>query len=611
MKNKNRNLLETAARIINPKDKIPMSSFILLIGMLVLFLSVLGIRDVIITPMLVSLTGDVTIRLWIPIIYWIGIVLSVGMILAYVINNPPKIDSEDIIDGGIYLLLSLPFLYLLLTQRLFLDFWLDELMSIVRHIKPSVSEAVLSYPAPNNHIFSNFVSAIYVQIIGRQELNEILAKPFLLRLPYMLAGLSTILVSGFGAKKLINRTSGYIAVILLCTTIPYLNFVVQVRGYSFSVLFFSLIILLSLDYRKYPTRRKAAGIVIFTCLLIYTIPSNIYAILAIMFYYFAVIICQYFSKRQILHSKHVRELIYKDLSVLSLLFGGVFLSVLLYLPLIPKMMGDSYMESSGLFSGNVFQDTFQQTILHLISNRWVIMIPAVIGIILYAVKFLEKKNRISNRVLGIALASMTIPFVASFSRGDHPFERVFLVLLPAFVLLMSLGISEIYTFLRDKLSQLSISPGSIVVVVFFVSNLVFFQTFNHNRGQIKQNLEDQQFDYVQYSDNRMWASHFLDYYQVLPLISVIEKESSPDNIYLDNDNIRYEWVVTTYLDAFGINFRNFSEIDDFAKQDYIVVTSYPDTSIAKTQYFYPDSECELISPALSIYQAWICAINPD
>jgi len=609
--NKNRNLLEITARIINPKDKIPMSSLILLIGILGLFLSVLGIRDVIITPMLVSLTGDGTIRLWIPVIYWIGIVLSVGMILAYVSNNPPKIDLEDLTDGGIYLILSLPFLYLLFTQRLFLDFWLDELMSTVRHIKPSVSEAVLSYPAPNNHIFSNFVSAIYVQIIGRQELHEILEKPFLLRLPYLMAGFSTILVTGFGAKKHINRTSGYIAVILLCTTIPYLNFVVQVRGYSFSILFFSLIILLSLNYRKYPTRWNGAGIVIFTCLLIYTIPSNIYAISAIYAYYFVVTIFQLFSMRRCQDKKEFKELIYGDLTVLWLLTGGIILSVLLYLPLIPKMMGDSYMESSGLFSGNVFQGTFQQIFLHLISNRWVIMIPAVIGIILYAVKFSKKENRIINHLLGIALFSMVIPFVASFSRGDYPFERIFLVLLPAFVLLMTLGISEIYTFLRDKLSQLSISPGVLVVLVFFVSNLVFFQTFSINKGQIKQNLEYQKFDYVQYSDNRMWASHFLDYYQVLPLVNVIEEASSPGRIFLDNDNIRYGWVVTTYLDAFGINFRNYSEIDNFAKRDYIVVTSYPDNSIAKTKNSYPDSECKLISPALSIYQAWNCVINLD
>ncbi len=608
---KHRNFLEIAARIINPKDKIPMSPFILLIGMLVLFLSVLGIRDVIITPMMVSLTGDVTIRLWIPVVYWIGIVLSVGMILAYVNNNPPKIDLEDLIDGGIYLFLSLPFLYLLFTQRLFLDFWLDELISIVRHIRPSVSEAVLSYPAPNNHIFSNLISAIYVQIIGRQELIDILEKPFLLRLPYLLAGLSTILAIGFGAKKLINRTSGYIAVILLCTTIPYLNFVVQVRGYSFSIFFFCLIILLALNYRKNPTRWNAAGIVIFTCLLIYTIPSNIYAIAAIMAYYFVVIITKYFSKRQVINTKQLRELINEDLTVLGLLFGGILLSFLFYIPLIDKMVGDSYMESSGLFSGNVFQGTFQQTILHLISNRWAIIVPAVIGIILYAVKFSQKENRITNHLLGIALFSMIIPFVASYSRGDQPFERIFLVILPAFVLLMSLGISEIYTLLRDKLSHLSISPGVLVIVVFLVSNLVFFHTFNNNKGQIKQNLEDQQFDYVQYSDNRMWASHFLDYYQVLPLVNVIEGASSPGSIFLDNDNIRYGWVVATYLDASGINFRNYSEIDDFAKQDYIIVTSYPDSSITKAQDSYPDSECELLSPALSIYQAWNCVVNSE
>lgn len=81
-----------------------------------------------------------------------------------------------------------------------------------------------------------------------------------------------------------------------------------------------------------------------------------------------------------------------------------------------------------------------------------------------------KKDR---SFLEIALFSMIIPFMVSYSRGDHPFERIFLVLLPAFVLLMSSAISEIYTLLRGKLSHLPMSPGILVAAVFLVSNLVF------------------------------------------------------------------------------------------------------------------------------------------
>jgi len=376
-------------------------------------------------------------------------------------------------------------------------------------------------------------------------------------------------------------------------------------------LFFSLLILNTLVYHKSPTKWKAAAIIAYTCLLIYTIPSNIYAITAICAYYFVVTFIQFISNRRSQEKKQLKELINEDVEVLLLLIGGIMLSVLLYLPLIPKMMGDSYMESSGLFLGSVFQGTFQQTILHLISRRWAIIVPAVIGLILYLVKLTHKENRETDHVLGLSIFSMVIPFVASFSRGDHPFERVFLVLLPAFILLLSLGISELYKLIRDKLSHFPFSSAGFVVLVFFVSNLAFFQTFNSLKGQIKQNLEGQKFDYVQYSDNRMWASHFLDYYQLLPLVDIVGGASSPGNIYLDNDNIRYEWVVATYLDAFGINFRNYSDIDDLANQDYIVVTSYPDSSVTKIQSSDPNSDCVLLSPALSIYQAWRCESNPD
>lgn len=610
MKN-NKNILGKTARLFNPKDKIPMSPVVILTGVMLLFLSILGLRDVIFTPMLVSITGNGSIRLWIPVIYWAGVVLSAGMILVYAINNPPVIAREDLLDAGIYLVLSLPFFYLLITERLFLDFWLDELMSIVRHIRPSISEAVLSYPAPNNHIFSNLVSAIYVQVIGSEDLYQILANPYLLRLPYLLSAIITVLVTGFTAKKFINKVSGYNAVILLGTTIPYLNFVVQVRGYSFSILFFSLLILSALSYRKSPTKWKAAGIVGLTCLLIYTIPSNIYAISAIYAYYFAMICFRFFSTRRSQNKKQSKERINEDGVIFLLLTGGIALSALLYLPLIPKMMGDSYMKSSGLFSGNIFQGTFQQIFLHLISRRWAIIIPAGVGIILYSAKFSNVANRETNQLAGITIFSMVIPFVASYSRGDQPFERVFLVLLPAFILILSLGISEIIDLFRDRLPKLPLSSAGFVIVIFLVSNLVFYQTFNNLKGQIKQNLEDQKFDYVQVSDNRMWASHFLDYYQVLPLVDILGRENAPRNIYLDNDNLRYEWVVATYLDAFGINFRNYSDIDDFANQDYIVVTSYSNSSVTKIRSSYPNSDCVLLSPALSIYQAWGCHSNSD
>jgi hypothetical protein len=595
--------------IFNPAVKVHVSPWMGVLGGGLFILSLMGIRNVIFTPNIVKLLGNNLIEPWLDFVYLIGIIISLMIVMAYLINKPTDLTLEDLKELGVYLLLVIPFLSLVFTQRLFLDFWLDELISIVRHIQPSVREAILYYPVPNNHIFSNLLTAVYIQVIGKQEMREILSSPVILRLPYLFSSIISLYVLGLTAKKHIHKLAGFVSVILLSTTIPFLNFAVQVRGYSFTILFSSLLLFTILQYLEKPTRWRSTGICIYTCLLVYTVPSNIYFVFSLIIYFILVNLLGVPNSLRA-NKENYKKNIYQvidDLKPVLFLVGGIILSVLLYAPLISSMTSDTYMRSEGLFRGSVFQSVFQNTLVHLVSKRWVLLILGMVGI--GSVIINEEEVTGKKHLVGVLSSAIFLPFLLSFIRGDKPFERVFLVILPAFIMFLSMGIIEVYKYIRKYFSDNSLLPQVYISLIFIIANIIFGVTYQDIKSEIKQYLIAQEFDYVEFRDNRMWASHFLEYYRVMDLIDFIEESEGFYLVYLDKNNTRYSWVVSTYFDCFGIDYIEFEESKEIEGNKVLMVMSYPDRSLEDIYIYYPESSCYNPSNVLSLYQARLCDIK--
>ena len=251
-------------------------------GIGIFLFSLLGLRDIIIPSLIKKFISSPALTGLMTPVYWIGLILGGAILALYFRSNPvqfyPGISSRDLF---LWLILASPFLYTVIIKRLFLDFWIDEVLSITRHIQPSIQSALLWYPAPNNHIFSNALTGLYTQLIGATDLLTLLANPLILRSLYFASGVFTIITLAYTAHRFINPRAGQLTLVMLCTTIPWLNFITQVRGYSFSMLFASLMLMFLLQYRERKYRRDALSIGLLSGMMFYTMPSNLYYAAAI------------------------------------------------------------------------------------------------------------------------------------------------------------------------------------------------------------------------------------------------------------------------------------------------------------------------------------------
>lgn len=597
--------------IQNPKKKVIFRPAFIYLSVGIMFISILGLRDVIITTTLISITGVDELSQYLLPFYWLGLILSVAFLGVYFFNNPIQIKlSVTFIDVGVWILFITPFLFLVVTRRLFLDFWLDELISIVRHIQPSVRNSILSYPAPNNHVFSNLVSAVYIQLIGHRELLEIFKHPVILRLPYMFSGLLSILVLGYLAHTYLGKWAGRIVVTLLCTTIPFLNFITQVRGYSFTFLFSSLITLLILVYKENQVRWKAVFVGGLSCLLFYTIPSNVYYLLALCLFLALDGLIQWGKERACLISLKQDEYIFinPQITLVLMMVVGLAIGGLFYAPVVQKIINNKYVVSLGFLNGTVFKNTFLNSIEYFVSNREWIFFLAGIGVIYAWVKAIKEKDQTILTLVHLSSFTFLLPYVFSFIRGDQPFERTFLVVLPSFILLATVGLHSIAKIIQGIFTEHPLVKPVIITSLLLVANGIFVSTYQQINKEIFTNLAEQKFDYVKYDDKRIWASHFLEHYQILPLIQTIQDAEDQSLVLLDVDNTRYEWVMTTYLEVFGISYQFLHKPLASTVPEALLIMSYPARSIDMLKELYPKSECRPLVDELSIYRVMHCQL---
>lgn len=199
-----------------------------------------------------------------------------------------------------------------------------------------------------------------------------------------------------------------------------------------------------------------------------------------------------------------------------------------------------------------------------------------------------------------------LPYVFSYIRGDQPFERTFLVVLPSFILLATVGLHSIAKFIQGIFTEHPLVKPVIITSLLLVANGIFVSTYQQINNEIFTNLAEQKFNYVEYDDKRIWASHFLEHYHILPLIQTIQDAEDQPLVLLDLDNTRYEWVMTTYLEAFGISCQVLHNSLAGTGEEALLIMSYPNRSIDRLKELYPSIECRPLVDELSIYRVMHC-----
>ena len=157
------------------------------------------------------------------------------------------------------------------------------------------------------------------------------------------------------------------------------------------------------------------------------------------------------------------------------MISGVIIAILLYLPVYKFVINNPYVKSEGLFRFRTISEILPSTIWFFLAHRYVLIIYGLIGTIL----FFKSKFEYNHATL-FCLVALLVPFMISFVRGDKPFYRVFIILLPFFAALLAFlcygGIDVLQHYLlRAILAIKRYSPFNYPGLLEHTTRLIFTQ----------------------------------------------------------------------------------------------------------------------------------------
>ena len=333
------------------------------------------------------------------------------------------------------------------------DFWNDELYTLDKFTFVSITQTLSDYHVPNNHILFNFINNIYLKAIGVDSLNNLLETPWKLRIIPLLYSFITLVFTYKIGVKFFSKNVGIIAASVLVTTVPFFNYSLQIRGYGLSTLFLTIIIYLCLSEVKTKSIKKLGLIAICTSLLFYTIPSNIYYLVCLLFILGILALIQAFKNKNIklLFTSNFSKIMYTVLI-------GIGIALLLFTPVFNQVFNNEYVSIRGVpfefwkldfYFSHVFEGGF--------SGKSFFIATSIGALIL--INFFKKECR---PYFLIFAALVILPFFIPYFRGDDPPIRVFVVSMPIFSLFLALSVVLCFTFLiKEKKYHKGITLGII------------------------------------------------------------------------------------------------------------------------------------------------------
>lgn len=341
-----------------------------------------------------------------------------------------------------YLLLGIGILPLLhwIFSHVHQDAWWDELISLKDYALVTIETTRTSYPEPGNHIFFNLFDNLVSRMIGVRDFYEMLDHLWKLRLAQGLLAIGTCVYAFLTVKRFFSERYAGLAAIILASTIPFLNFSLQLRGYNMSMLFVSMMIYHAWSYLdgKRPVHLALSAILSF--FLLYTIPSNVYFLFALC----AVIgldwLTQFREKGETDKTKKGKKIkgpspfSFPHLWVLGAIGMGAGVTYVAYQPVMELLLGNRFVSNEPPERAFVLTTVFPSVMKAFFSFRWLLLIPILGGLFFWLTK---KDLDFNRRKLLYLFILLLLPFVFMYLHEKVPFERTFVHLAPVFAVLLA------------------------------------------------------------------------------------------------------------------------------------------------------------------------------
>lgn len=354
----------------------------------------------------------------------------------------------------------------------------DETYTFIAFASRGLRVVISDYHLPNNHVLHTILVNLVTQLMGDS--------PAVIRLPSFMAGL-LIIPASYGVGKIFYNTRiGLIAASIIASLPVMIDYSTVARGYTLLTLFSLLLIILA-SYVKKKRNLIAWGILVVTASLgLYVNPTMIYPI--------------GMTYTWLLLSKLVNDVnenygrdYYSYLFISPLLI--IMLTSFIYLPImlnsgLQSLIGNEVIESLS------WRD-FLQSILPRIKNTWaewnrglpgILSLIAVIGLLASFFVPPRQEGRRSPLILAGALWIGTALVVQRVA----PWPRIWLFLLPFFVIWISAGILGLIEILfryiprGDLLSHLMV--GLLIVLPLSAGLVINYPQFAqklHAKGEIE------------------------------------------------------------------------------------------------------------------------------
>lgn len=486
-------------------------------------------------------------------------------------------------------LISLPFLVSLL-RIINVDFWYDEIVTLNKFVFTSIKTTISDYHLPNNHIFHNLINNIYLKALGVKNLYALMDSPYKIRLLHFFYTMVTIFFVYLIGLKFFNREIAWFSLVLFVTSIPLYNFALQIRGYSLSIMLSAILIFFIFGYERRFTPCKLFGIGIIVTLLLYTIPSNFYLILAFGIIY----LIKFLQKKK-------KEFLYMLVSMVA----GTITAVIFYLPVWKDLTDNQFVKSQGLFNTEILFEVFPKVIAYFFSAKYLIIVLILIGLILNYKGIKHRKEKLKKLFEDskVLLCVFVLPFIFSFVRGDRAFDRIFFNLLPIFSIV--LGVLVYFSLLQKKLENKKLY---IILGIVVYSYVVFAMQISNVNSMIKEDIvKGRRTQYLYYY-------YYLSDYKPRKLLQDFNTYRRPDvPVVLYGCDVE---AMPVYFDKFGIKYypffryvqkdRHLALKELFGRTDKAYIISvFPYRFQDSFKYYFPEYRYERMNKILQFHDVYL------
>jgi len=345
----------------------------------------------------------------------------------------------------------------------------DETYTFVGFAARGLRVVVTDYHLPNNHVLHTILVNLFYQLLGDS--------PAVVRLPAFIAGILIIPATYLVGRIFYDLKIGLLSASIICVLPIMIDYSTLARGYTMLTLFALLIIANAAFIKDHPNLIAWGVLVLLSGLGLYTNPTMIYPI---GMTYTWLLISGFVNDK---HEEYGNRFY---LYIAGSVIGIVFLTAFLYSPIIftsgiGSLVGNEVIES-------LSWSEFIQSLIPRINNTWqewnrslpkFISWFGMIGLV--ASFFVPKLPR--NRRIPLVLAGFLWISTALVVQRVAPWPRIWLFLLPFFVIWITAGYAGLFTMVTRKYS-ITAKYGNIVII--YLVLLLMFTGLYQNYSQLTQ-----------------------------------------------------------------------------------------------------------------------------